>query len=329
MGFFGMRFDLRNPSFAGTTTAERYAAMLDMVQWADERGFYNVTISEHHGSPDGYMPSPLPVAAAIAARTTNIRINIAALVVPFYDPLRLAEDIAVVDQLSNGRLDVVLAYGYLESEFAMFGKSLGDRVRTMASTVETLRKAWTGQPFHHDGREVVVTPTPHQAGGPPLTLGGSSERTARRAAHLGDGYLPSSPDLYEHYRDEMRKLGKPDPGPWPGGGDTSFIHVATDADAGWAEIEPYALHEVNGYGSWMSMSGIGAEGGYAPTIDGPTLRATGQYRCLTPDELVAEVEARGPWGFTLFHPMMGGIPPEIGWKSLRLAEQALPDLRCS
>src|SRR5215217_3754813 len=107
MALFGIRFDFRNPPVAGTTMAERYRAALDMASWADGLGAITIVLSEHHGSDDGYLPSPLTMAAAIAARTSTARINIAALVTSFHDPLRLAEDAAVVDLISEGRLDVV------------------------------------------------------------------------------------------------------------------------------------------------------------------------------------------------------------------------------
>jgi alkanesulfonate monooxygenase SsuD/methylene tetrahydromethanopterin reductase-like flavin-dependent oxidoreductase (luciferase family) len=118
---FAMRFDFRNPAFARTSTADRYAAALDMAAWADRLGCVGITLSEHHGSEDGYLPSPIPMVAAMAARTTNVRFMIAALIVPLHDPLRLAEDLVVADNLSGGRVDVVVAAGYVRREFEMFG----------------------------------------------------------------------------------------------------------------------------------------------------------------------------------------------------------------
>src|SRR5689334_23554585 len=103
---FMLRFDLRNPAFAGVDLADRYQAALEMTEWADRHGALAVSLSEHHGSPDDYLPSPLVMAAAIAARTSNIAIAINALIAPFHDPLRLAEDLAVIDRLSRGRMNV-------------------------------------------------------------------------------------------------------------------------------------------------------------------------------------------------------------------------------
>ena len=78
---FGLRFDFRNPAFAGITLADRYAAALDMAEWADRRGCVTIAVSEHHGSADGYLPSPLTMLAAMAARTTSVRFSVAALIV--------------------------------------------------------------------------------------------------------------------------------------------------------------------------------------------------------------------------------------------------------
>ena len=80
---FGLRFDFRNPDFAHTTPAERYQAGVEMAEWADRLGCFTIVVSEHHGSPDGYLPSPLPMIAAMAARTTNVRFIVAALIAPF------------------------------------------------------------------------------------------------------------------------------------------------------------------------------------------------------------------------------------------------------
>ena len=319
MALFGIRFDLRNPAFADVSSADRYQAAIDMSEWADRHGFVTVVLSEHHGSADGYLPSPVTLAAAIAARTSNIRINIAALVASFHDPIRLAEDAAVVDQISRGRLDLVITNGYVDSEFAMFGRLMAERARRTVEMVEVLRAAWTGEPFEIGGRTVQVTPGPCQPGGPKITMGGSSEVAARRAARLGDGYMPSSPALWEHYRDEAVAVGKPDPGPYVGG-DTSVVHVADDVETGWKELAPYAMHEMNAYGEWMRSAGLVGVGGYEPIADADALRATGQYRVVTPAELVEEIRGKGPYGFTLLHPLVGGLPPEIAWRSLRLME---------
>ena len=324
MAFFGIRFDLRNPAFAGTAMADRYAAALDMTEWADRLGFAMVSVSEHHGSPDGYLPSPLPMAAAIAARTEHVAIFVAAMVAPFHDPLRLAEDAAVVDLLSEGRLNLIIANGYVPDEFAMFGVPMSERAARTTETIRVLQQAWTGEPFEHRGRTVQVTPTPYKPGGPALVLGGSSDAAARRAARLGVGYQPSDGASWPAFRAECEVQGRPDPGDYLGG-DSTVVILGSDPDAMWDAIAPYALHEANAYGAWAVAAGITT--GYSGADDADELRASGQYRVLTPDELVADLEARGPFAFALLHPMLGGIPPELAWESLHLLEhEVLPRL---
>src|SRR5690242_1364318 len=125
----GLRFDLRVPSFAATTHERQYAACLDMCAWADELGFDAIAISEHHGVADGYMSSPLTLAAAIAARTKRVRINVAAILVPLHDPIRLAEQLATAAIVADGRLSVVAGMGYRPEEFAMAGVDRAQRGR--------------------------------------------------------------------------------------------------------------------------------------------------------------------------------------------------------
>jgi len=313
---FGLRFDFRNPPLAGTTMSDRYAAALDMAQWADRLGCVSIAVSEHHGSPDGYLPSPIPMVAAMAARTSHVRFTIAALIAPFYDPLRLAEDLIVLDNLTRGRVDVIVAGGYVADEFAMFGVPMGDRGRLVTEAVATLRAAFSGEPFDHHGRRVAVTPTPFQPSGPSILLGGSGEAAARRAARIADGFIPSLPAVWDFYRDEVVKLGRPDPGPSPIG-DNQVIALAEDPGAGWEQMAPFFLHESNAYGAWSEQSGVASP--YSSVGDAEALRASGQYRVVTPEQFVEEMRA-APFPFQLFHPLCGGMPIDLAWSSLHLFE---------
>ena len=325
MTIFGIRYDFRNPAIGGTTMAERYRAALDQIEWADGLGFESVTLSEHHGSDDGYLPSPLVFAAAAAARSRNLRIRIAALIVPLHDPLRVAEDLAVLDNLSEGRVDVVLANGYVPAEFEMFGVELKDRVPRLTEAVEVMRQAWTGEPFEFRGRTVQITPTPLQQPGVPIWLGGSSEKAARRAARIADMFIPSLPEFWDVYRDELTKLGKPDVGPMPPGS-ASYVHVSDDPDAAWEQILPHAMHEMNAYGLWAAQSG--AATGYQPIDDPEVLKSIGMYQVMTPEECVAHIEELGEFGSFMLHPLMGGVPPEVAWENLRtIEEKVLPHVR--
>src|SRR3954452_19063838 len=123
---FMMRFDLRAPD-TGAPRAELYAAALDMAAWAETRGCLSAVLCEHHTSEDGYLPSPMILASAMAARTTTLPITIAVVLLPLYDPIRLAEEMAVLDVLSRGRTMVVAALGYRPSEYEMFGVEFARR----------------------------------------------------------------------------------------------------------------------------------------------------------------------------------------------------------
>src|SRR5581483_7355053 len=178
----------------------------------------------------------------MAARTTNVRLMVAALIAPFYEPIRLAEDMVVLDHLSKGRVDLIVAAGYVPQEFAMFGVPMNERAARVTEVVTTLKAAFTGEPFDFRGRTVHITPAPYRPGGPGILLGGSSEPAARRAARIADGFIPSTPDVWEFYRDEVIKLGRPDPGPnmIPG---TRTVALAEDPDGGWEQMAPFFLHE--------------------------------------------------------------------------------------
>src|SRR5689334_17028474 len=159
----GIRYDLRVPPFATTTHAEMYAACLDQCAWADEHGFDFATVSEHHGVEDGYLPAPVTLAAAIAGRTRQMAISIAAVLIPLHDPVRLAEELAVLALASGGRVSVVAGLGYRPDEFEMAGVDRKARGRLTEEYVDVLRKAWTGEPFEWRGRMVRVTPVPPSA----------------------------------------------------------------------------------------------------------------------------------------------------------------------
>jgi alkanesulfonate monooxygenase SsuD/methylene tetrahydromethanopterin reductase-like flavin-dependent oxidoreductase (luciferase family) len=311
--------------------AEFYDAALDMCVWADDLGFQGVSLSEHHGSDDNYLPSSVVMAAAIGARTESMRIDIWAIPAPFHDPLRLAEDLAVADIISGGRMGVAIAGGYVESEFEMFDRRPSDRPKAVIEMIETLDKAWTGEPFEYRGRTVQVRPRPVQRPRPPILMGGASPAAARRAARVADGFIPSLPELWDDYRAELREIGKPDLGPMPPRGQ-AFHYIAEDPEAAWAKIAPYCLHEVASYARWSVGTGAktdysDGDGAAVPELDAETVRAMGIYPVLTPQEAVAEIHRLGEWGIFTLHPLCGGMPPALAWESLDLFEsKVLPGL---
>jgi len=176
-----------------TSDAELYARALDLAVQAEQLGMDSVWVSEHHFVDDGYLPSCLPLCAAIAARTSRVRIGTGVLLAPLHDPLRLAEDAAVTDLISDGRLVLGIGLGWREEEFAGLGVPLKERVPRMVAAVDTLRRGWRGELVpggpHQTLAAVPIRPLPARPGGPPLWIGAMSERAVRRAGKIADGFM--------------------------------------------------------------------------------------------------------------------------------------------
>ena len=318
----GIRFDLRVPSFAKTTHAEMYKACLDQAEWADRLGLDILVLSEHHGVEDGFMSSPVTLAAAIAGRTKTIQINIAAILVPLHDPIRLAEQLATASLVSGGRIGFVAGLGYREEEFEMAGVDRKRRGTLMEEAVEAMRKAWTGEPFEFRGRTVRVTPAP--ASPPMILIGGSTEKAAKRAAKLRAGFFPAIGDqrLADLYTAECERLG------FRGGfvsmpNGPGFVHVSENPERDWQRIAPHVLYDAQTYASWQTAdqrSQMHVEGN---TLD--DVKKSGAYTVLTPDDCVKLAKETGR---IILHPLMGGMEPALGWESLKLFEEkVLPRIR--
>jgi alkanesulfonate monooxygenase SsuD/methylene tetrahydromethanopterin reductase-like flavin-dependent oxidoreductase (luciferase family) len=320
---WAVHHDLRAPDF-GTEPRRLYQAALEMSEWADRHRASTIIISEHHGSPDGYLPSPLTMAAAVAARTEKASILLAALVLTLRDPVATAEDAIVVDLLSGGRLVILLAPGYVPDECAMFGVPFDRRGAMFEEKVAAFCQALTGEPFDYQGRTITVTPGPLQRPRPPVLMGGG---VPRRAARLADGYMPAIPDqaLADAYTAECRRLGQGDGFLiWPGNPLCTF--VAEDPEKAWIELAPHALHETNAYAKWSAA--VPGASPYQPLEDVDALKQLGIYAVVTPDECVQMARTMDPRSQLIFKPLMAGLDPEVGWRSLQLfADKVLPALQ--
>lgn len=320
-----LTYDMCAPEF-GAPAPELYAAALDQVAWADEAGFDLVGLGEHHASADGYNPSPLVVACAMAGRSRRIRLRPSVLLAPFYDPLKLAEDAAVAQLVSGGRLILGVGGGYRPAEFEMFGRQLSQRWRAVGDLCRLLRLAWSGDPFEWQGRRCHVTPRADPA--PPIVLGGSTPAAARRAAHIADGWLPPlDPSLWTPYREECVKIGKPDPGPYPSQGPI-FLWITDDPEAAWETLMPHVLHQIRMYERWTREAFGKAAGPYAGEPDADCARRNPAYRVLTPGQALELAESLGPDGVLYLNPLMAGIDPRYAREMLDLYEREVhPHLR--
>ncbi|MEU6622202.1 LLM class flavin-dependent oxidoreductase [Streptomyces litmocidini] len=321
MPFSVVRFNLVDPRATPDSLSERYRAALAMAAYADEHGVDTVQTEEHHGVENNWLPSPFAFAGAVFGATRRIAVTVSAIIGPLHDPLRLAEDIAVLDLLSGGRLVTVAGIGYRPEEYEERGVDWGRRGRLQDLLLETLLTAWTGEPFTYQGRTVRVTPRPFTRPHPMLLVGGSSRAAARRAARLGLPFFPSAhlPELEEYYRERCAEYGTEGWTMMPAER-TPLLHLSEDPDRTWAEHGGHFLHEARTYASWQSKDIRSAVRSTATTV--AELRAEGVYRVVTPEECLA-LGLESP----VLHPLCGGMPVEEGWRSLRLfCEEVLPRL---
>jgi len=139
---FGYMLDFRNPEFAKLDFGAFYAEMFRQIEFIERAGFHSIWVTEHHFVDDGYLAPVMPMLAAIAARTTRLTLGTYVLLAPLYHPLRLAEDAAMIDVLSNGRLRLGIGMGYRDEEFDALQVSKKTRYSRTLETIEILKRAW-------------------------------------------------------------------------------------------------------------------------------------------------------------------------------------------
>ncbi|MFJ8824502.1 LLM class flavin-dependent oxidoreductase [Streptomyces sp. NPDC102467] len=317
-----VRFNLVDPAGTPESLSARYKAAVEMAAYADDRGVDTVQTEEHHGAGNNWLPSPFTFAGAVFGATRRIAVTVSAIIGPLHDPLRLAEDIAVLDLLSGGRLVTVAGIGYRPQEYAQFDVEWKRRGKLQDELLDTLLQAWTGEEFTFRGRRVRVTPRPLTQPHPLLLVGGSSQAAARRAARLGLPFFPSAhlPELDAYYKERLAEYGTEGWTMMPAK-TTPLLHLSEDPDRTWAAHGAHFLHEARTYASWQSTDIKSAVKSAATTVD--ELRAEGVYRILTPDECLAQ----GLDSYVL-HPLSGGMPLDEGWRSLHLfCDNVLPRLK--
>lgn len=320
-----LRFDMRAPAF-GATTTELYAAALDMAAWCESRGALMAVVCEHHTMDDGYLPSPVVLATAMAARTTSLPIMTAVLVLPLYDPIRLAEDMVVADIVSNGRVSYTMAVGYRPEEYEHHGVDFHRRGAIAESHLQLLLRAKTGEPFEHEGRRIHVTPPPITPGGPRVSWGGGSVAAARRAGRYGLDFFAQggNPELADVYAESAREHGH-DPGfcMIPPVDMATTVFVAEDIDEAWDELGPFLMHDVLAYAAINEGNTHTASLSTAKTVE--ELRAENRtHRIVRVDEALDLIRTGNPLPL---HPLVGGVPPEIAWRYLKVVtDQVMPQL---
>ena len=286
---FGLWYDFRNPEPWQVPFETLYRSVLDQIAAAEQLGIDSVWLTEHHFCDDGYTPSPLVLAAAIAERTTRMRIGTNLMLLPLLDPIRLAEDSATLSLLSGGRFDLGVGMGYRQVEFDAFGRSIANRPSLLEEGVEVIRRAWSGEPVDFAGRrfrygDVVVQPVPTVV--PKLLVGGMADAAIERVARIADGFLSTQNAHHATYLEAIRRhhgdLGEAAiyAGQW--------VIIADDPEREWARIGDHALYQLNEYVRW---------GAFGPPDQVPlfpdrdAIVAGGAYQLWDPETAVAELTA--------------------------------------
>ena len=276
--------------------SERYHDAIDQAVEAERLGFDSVWVSEHHFVDDGYMPSVLPMCAAIAAKTSRIAIGTAVVLVPFYEPLRLAEDAATVDLISGGRFILGLGQGWRPEEFDAFRVSPQSRGQLLQDTVDTLRQAWSGGTVSGGDLlsypNVAVRPKPATAAGIPIWIGATVERSIRRTGRIANGFIAGGgleePYTAEEFGDQLAWINEERNALGNSAAFTPCMflptYASTDSDP-WSEVRDY-VH----YTYWKYEDMAYARGRTEPSKKPPPL-APGRETFLRENGIIGSSEA--------------------------------------
>lgn len=302
----GVYFDVRNPPRWERPWPDVYARTLDLATRAEALGLDTVWLTEHHGFDDGYLPQPLTLAAAIAARTSRIRIGTAVLLAALRPPAQLAEEAAIVDILSDGRLDLGVGAGYRAAEYGLFGADFSRRFEQVEETVRDVVRLWDGG----------VTPQPVQR---PVPLWGGffGPRGAALAGQFGMGLLAIDRRLLDPYVRGLVAGGRRIEDAHMAG----LVHIvlADDPERAWARIAPHVAYQVDSYNAHA--------GNGAPPADPERLRTSRTGRpawilVATPTDAAAHVHERIgglPAHEVFLWATVGGMPDDIVDRHLELA----------
>ena len=235
----GVYFDLRNPHQWRQNPSRLYGFALEACEEAERLGADSVWFSEHHLFEDDYLASPLTFAAAAAARTKRVRLGTAIVIAPIHHPVELAEQSAVIDLISDGRLDLGLGTGYRVPEFELYGTTLERKYGRTDDTARKLRELW--------GPE-GVRPGPVQ-NPVPIWMGYQGPKGARRAGLLGEGLLSAEGALWEPYAAGLAEAGHPPETARMAGGAQAW--ATDDPDRDWPVVSQHLAHQLNSYRKHM------------------------------------------------------------------------------
>ena len=329
---FGLWYDFRQELPFTGRYEEFYAECLREISEGESLGFSDVWFSEHHFVDDGYLPSPLVVAAAIAARTERIRIGTNVLLLPMHHPLRVAEDAAVVDLISGGRFTLGVGLGYVHHEFETLGFNRRNRPSLLEEGVEVVRRAWEEGRTGHEGRRWAFRDLPFEprpAEKPRIFFGGSTEPDLDRAARMADGFLAVGRrgelgEIYATLRERLEARGR-------GAEDFPFVVSTTvfvheNGERAWDIVSPGLAYQASRYAEW----GADPEGPTPERLRPEDLDRE-RYFVGTPDEVserLAGLHAEAPYDHLCFWGRLPGVSHEQALSNMHLfADRVAPKVR--
>ena len=309
-----LRFNFASPYGEARTQSGLLRAAIELAQWGETRGITTISVDEHHATGHGWSCNPIMTAGMFLAATSRLIASVDCALGPLWNPVRLAEDIALVDNMSRGRLHTTVGLGYRTVEYDALGVDFSQRGKLMDSLIERMLSVWS---------DVGSWTRPH----PPLYVGGGAHVTAQRAVRFR---LPLSladhlPDVAAYYRELCAEADMAPLIIMPGPVNRGMIYLHEDPDRAWDELGEHILWEAVTYGGWskdqrslMHLPGV-------QTLE--EVKASGRYRFLTPDQLVAEVRDAKDYGPIVLHPLVGGMPVDEAWKSVQLlVDKVVPAL---
>jgi alkanesulfonate monooxygenase SsuD/methylene tetrahydromethanopterin reductase-like flavin-dependent oxidoreductase (luciferase family) len=317
----GLYFDLRNPPPWRQDPGRLYAFNLELCAQADRLGAHSLWFTEHHLTDDDYLPQSLTLLGAVAARTSGVRLGTSLLIAPLHDPVHVAEQAAIVDIVSGGRLELGVGAGYRVPEFELFGVDPARRGPATFELVRRLRAIWA------DGR---VTPPPLQER-LPIWVGANGEWSARQTGRLGEGLLRVAPELLEPLRAGLAEGGH-DPGSARMTGAVNAF-LSDDPERDWPVVAARVAYQANMYARY-AVDGTG--GPLPPPIDADELRARGfsagsmrGFVFGTPEQVAPQIRAvvaDAPVATVYLWATVSGLPEALAERNVELATGPLREL---
>jgi alkanesulfonate monooxygenase SsuD/methylene tetrahydromethanopterin reductase-like flavin-dependent oxidoreductase (luciferase family) len=280
-----------------------YRDHLEEAVLAAELGFDCVWVSEHHFSPDCWNPAPFAFLGAIAARTERVRIGTYVLLLPLHNPVRVAEDVAVLDNISRGRVDLGVGVGSSPEEFRTFGIPIENRLGRTFEALRIIERCFAAEEFSHAGKhynfpDIHLTTRPVQRPGPPILVAAMGEQSVAWTARRGYGMAAGAGRGHDRYLEALRANGH-DPATRDIASVPIRVHVAETREQAWDEVEA-GLHQVLHFYRTHGNPAAGSRGaeplGALPPLgefrDVPEIGHGGQaFAVGTPGEVMRALEA--------------------------------------